>query len=230
MAICAAIAIGFYVAYLLIFPSVTLRYRLTVNVDIDGVTHTGTGVVEVFYQPVPDSLSGIGGGEHFGGDLRGYAITVDLGDRGLLFVVNLRSIWGGRKLPLDSSSFSMLPFTAYGLPDAGLLGSHGLQLARELRGKSGSVNIPLQKLPMIGRFEDINDSNSGFEELDPLNLAPAYDHHVRLTRAQFEFTNAPISPMPNVWPAWLNADTDDSYTAGLHNQHLGVSAFKGSAR
>jgi len=40
---CAAL----YVAYLIIFPTVYLRYRLTLDVDVDRVTHTGSGVVEI---------------------------------------------------------------------------------------------------------------------------------------------------------------------------------------
>src|ERR1700722_3368819 len=87
LVVCAAIAVGLYLAYPLIFPTAYLRYRLTLDVDVSGVMRTGSGVVEIAYQPVPDWLVNIGGGSHFTSEMRGYAITVDLGERGLLFVV-----------------------------------------------------------------------------------------------------------------------------------------------
>jgi hypothetical protein len=79
-----------------IFPSVTLRYRLTVDVDVDGVTHSGSGAVEFTYQPLPDSFQFFGGGAHFIGEMRGYAITVDLAQYGPLFVVNYRPLGSTR--------------------------------------------------------------------------------------------------------------------------------------
>jgi hypothetical protein len=205
LAICAAIAITLDVAYLVIFPSVTLRYRLTVDVDLNGAVHTGSGVVEVFYQPLPDSLRGISGSAHFGGEMRGYAITVDLGERGLLFVVNsspflTNSQTGLITLP-DGASLTMLPFTAFGLPLSGLP-SEMLRIARELRAKKGPVEVPPDKLPMIVRFTDLTDLHS-IEELDPRDLASSYGPGVRLANAQFELTDDPISPLPRTWPKWL---------------------------
>jgi hypothetical protein len=205
-----------------------LRYRLTVDVDVDGVVHTGSSVVEVFYQPLPDSLVGIGGGAEFGGEMRGNAITVNLGERGLLFVVDYSPSWrGGGRVPNDYTKLTLLPFTVYDQPSNGLP-SMMLGVARELKTRSEPVDVPLKKLPLIGRFKDINDSNSWFEELDPLNLAAAYGAGVRFVDARFEFTNDPISPMPSVWPAWLKASTDSTYRGGPdHLSHPGVGAFKG---
>ena len=116
--VCAAIASGLYAAYLVIFPTVYLRYRLTLDVDVDGVMHTGSGVLGIAYQGMPDWLSEIGQGAHFGGEMRGYAITVDLGERGLLFVVNSRPFLedpATHRLALPKlASLNMLPFVAYG--------------------------------------------------------------------------------------------------------------------
>jgi hypothetical protein len=57
LVVCAAIVVGLYVAYLVFFPTVYLRYRLTLDVDVDGVTRTGSGVVETAYPGMPDWLS-----------------------------------------------------------------------------------------------------------------------------------------------------------------------------
>jgi hypothetical protein len=88
LAVVAAIVVVLYTAYVLILPIAYLRYRLTLDVDVDGVRRTGSGVVEIFFQPPPDSLRPLYGGSAFVGQMQGYAITVDLSDRGLLFVVD----------------------------------------------------------------------------------------------------------------------------------------------
>lgn len=87
LVVCAAIVGGLYVAYVVAFPTAYLRYRLTLNVDVDGVTRTGSGVVEIPYSFAPDAFASLPGNTFYG-DIRGSAITVDLGARGLLFVVN----------------------------------------------------------------------------------------------------------------------------------------------
>lgn len=161
--VCAAIAGGLYAAYLVILPTVYLRYRLTLDVDVDGVTRTGSGVVEIAYQPVPEWLVNIGQGAHFGGEMRGYAVTVDLGKRGLLFVVNAYPFLADPKTHLialpRAASLSMLPFAAYGLS-----GSYdptsGLAAVRDLQKKQGSVDIPPDKLPMVVRFRNFGDGDT----------------------------------------------------------------------
>jgi hypothetical protein len=92
LAVCVTIAVGLYVAYTVILPTVYLRYRLTLDVDVDGVMRRGSGVVEIAYQPLPDWLVHISQGAYFVGEMRGYAITVNLGERGLLFVVDSRPL------------------------------------------------------------------------------------------------------------------------------------------
>jgi hypothetical protein len=219
LVVCAAIFAALYVAYVVIFPTVYLRYRLTLDVDVDGVTHSGSGVVEITYRGMPDWLGGVGGGAHFGGDMRGYAITVDLRARGLLFVLNawpdnalpyqFEAGAGARQRLLVGANLAMLPFVAYGLSDS-QVPSTGIAAARELRGKNGPVDLPLDKLPLIVRFTDINDRGT-FQPLDPNDLSAAYGPGVRLVRARFEFTTDPVSPMPQSWPKWLVAANDSTY-------------------
>jgi hypothetical protein len=138
LAVCATIALAFYVAYTVIFPTVYLRYRLTLDVDVDGVMRRGSGVVEIAYQPLQDWLVNISQGAYFVGEMSGgYAITVDLGERGLLFGVNARPL-----LLVDpktdlialprAAGLNGLPFVAYGEPEDGMP-SEMLELARKLR-------------------------------------------------------------------------------------------------
>jgi hypothetical protein len=214
LVVCVAIAGALYLAYLVILPTVYLRYRLTLDVDVDGVIRTGSGVVEIAYQPLPDWLVDISQSAHFGGEMSGYAITVDLGERGSLFVANARPFFVVdpkthlMALP-RAGNLSMLPFVAYGLPQDGLP-SEMLRLARELRATKRPIDLPPDKLPMLVRFRNINDRDT-FEEADPRDLTAAYGSGVRLARARFEFTTDPVSPMPGNWPKWLRAADDSEY-------------------
>ena len=103
----------------------------------------------------------------------------------------------------------MLPFAAYGLSQS-QVPSTGIAAARELRAKKGPVDLPLDMLPLIVRFTDINDRGT-FQALAPADLAAAYGPGVRLVRARFEFTTDPVSPMPQRWPKWLVAANDSTY-------------------
>ncbi len=202
--VCALIAIGGYAIYALIFPTERLRYRLTLDVDVDGVTHTGSGVVEIAYQPLPDMFDSLPGG-HFRGEMRGYAVTVDLGERGVLFALDgvpmLASPETNRPLFPEAAYFGSLPFVAYRVVEQGPP-SHTMQQVRQLRKKTGAVDVPLDMLPMLLRFRDINDPQSN-EEVDPRDLAAAFGPGVRLLDAKLEFTDDPVSSMPRNWPRWL---------------------------
>lgn len=68
-------------------------------------------------------------------------------------------------------------------------------LVQQLHQKSGSVEVPFNRLPMILRFRNINDPNSNVE-VDPGNLASAYGSGVHLINSMIEFIGDPISPMP----------------------------------
>ncbi len=116
---CAVIIAILLLAYDLAGGGVTLRYRLTVDVDVNGVTRTGSGVVQVTYQSLPQwfiEALPLDWAAQFHGSLTGSAITVDLGDRGLLFVVNsfpfLANTQGYLALP-RGASLDLLPFVAY---------------------------------------------------------------------------------------------------------------------
>jgi hypothetical protein len=228
-----AIVGGLCLAYLMFFPTDYLRYRLTLDVDVDGVTRTGSGVVEVAYQGMSGWLSEIGQGAHFGGEMRGYAITVDLGERGLLFVVDSRPFLEDPATHLLAlpklASLNMLPFVAYGLSQS-YDPSSGLAAVRKLQTKKGSVNVPPDGLPMVVRFLNVDDGST-IEELDPRDLSAAYGPGVRLARARFEFTTDQVSPMPAIWPKWLVSGEQLGF--GFSNQHLwssspiSIKAFKG---
>jgi hypothetical protein len=239
--ICVAISLGCYAAYSLVFPTAYLRYRLTLDVDVDGVMRAGSGVIEISYQPPPDFMIGAIGGNHFRGKMHGYAITVDLGDRGLLFVIDARpdlaegktdkSLFPGRDIFPNGATLTTLPLVANDLPPEGMP-SVMLRLVNKLRNKHGVVDVPPEKLPMLVRFRDIGKRQS-MGEVDPRDLSSAFGPGVNLVGARVEVTNDPITPMPSIWPKWLADEADErfplqAYTNYLsRNMPLSTKVFKG---
>jgi hypothetical protein len=145
--------------------------------------------------------------------MRGYAITVDLGDGRMLFVVDqspaLADPATRKALLPKGANFSQLPLTAFKV-SAGLPSELAAAIQR-LRNSGKSVDIPLDTLPMIVRFREINNRSS-IEELDPRDLTVAFGSGVRLQRAKLEITNDPISPMPSIWPEWLAEERGRAFT------------------
>lgn len=205
LVVCAAIVGGLYVAYLVAFPTAYLRYRLTLNVDVDGVTQTGSGVVEIPYSFAPDVFASLPGSQFYG-DMRGYAITVDLGARGLLFVVNslpsLADPATGKTLFPNAADLSQLPLVAFKISAASEI--------RNLQDSNKSIDIPSQRLPMIVRFGNINNCSS-IEEVNPVDLAATLGPGVSIKRVTLTITDDPISSTPTTWPACLVSSNNQNF-------------------
>jgi hypothetical protein len=76
LAILLIAVIGAVVFYTIAYPSVTLRYRLTLEADVDGQTKSGSGVIEVTYAK-RTSVGAVG--RDVGISFRGEAVDLDLG-------------------------------------------------------------------------------------------------------------------------------------------------------
>jgi hypothetical protein len=205
LVVCAAIVGGLYVAYVVAFPTAYLRYRLTLNVDVDGVTQTGSGVVEFPYSFAPDAFASLPGSTFYG-DMRGSAITVDLGARGLLFVVNeypaLADPAADKTLFPNAANLSQLPLGAFNISGASEI--------RNLQNSKKSIDIPPQRLPMIVRFRNMNNCNS-IEEVNPVDLASTLGPGAAIKRATLTITDDPISSTPTIWPACLVSSNSQNF-------------------
>jgi hypothetical protein len=67
---------GMVVFYVMAYPGLTLRYRLTLEAQVDGGPKVGSGVIEVTYSEQINIRSELNIG------YRGEAVVLDLGDRG----------------------------------------------------------------------------------------------------------------------------------------------------
>ncbi|WP_158818018.1 hypothetical protein [Methylocapsa sp. S129] len=236
--ICALITVSGYATISIVYPTFYVRYQLSFDVEVDGNMKTSSGVVEIEYPTGPDIFAHTGGGRAFRGFFHGNAITIDLGERGLIFVVNMRSLASvsmpdgrARLRRIASTSLTDLPLEAHGFPSDGLP-SRMADFVRQLLQRTDSIEVPVEKLPMFVRFRDVNDQNS-IEEIDPSDITDAYGQGVRLVRARLELTKDPISPIPSIWPKWLADAKTAGFTVnmGAEERHplvnLTLDGFKG---
>ncbi|WP_158816033.1 hypothetical protein [Methylocapsa sp. S129] len=231
LAICAIIIVGGYAACSALYPTFYLHYRLSLDLDVDGKAQTSSGVVEIAY-PILSEFR-LGEGRKFAGIFHGNAITIDLGQRGLVFIVNMMSLAPANKpgarttlRPPGSVPLIDLPFEAYGLPSDGTPSTME-RVVQQVQQKTGSVDVTIDKLPMFVRFTDINDPRS-IEEIDPADLAATFGPRVRLLSARLEVTRDPVTPIPPTWPKWLvDAKTLGFLMRGRVGVDLWLKAFKG---
>jgi hypothetical protein len=204
------------------YPEIHIRYRLKFDVKVDDTIRTGSGVVEVSYQIVPDYMN-VNGALVGLNHIYGNAITIDLGEKGLLFAVF--------RMPSDSHyrlGDTALP--AYGLETSNTPSKLKASL-RQLQRKSGLVEVPIDAVPLLVCFRDINDPWSA-EKVDPRNFSATFGKGVELIRVSLELTDDPISEMPANWPAWMKAlKVGDNLGGAIISGHapLGLQAaeFKG---
>jgi hypothetical protein len=130
--IAAAIAI-FQLAY----PSVTIRYRLTLEVDADGKPATRSGVVEVTYRRIPRLLSA---SASLIAEARGDAISIAIGPSTVLALLAPGN---------DRSPEDIIP-VLFGVP-RGEISSDNFSRIRAL---SGTRNLPPELLPPLVRLDD----------------------------------------------------------------------------
>jgi hypothetical protein len=203
------IAIG--IAYWLInYPTIHVRYRLTLEVQDGDEIKSGTSVISVTYTIYPDSFVYLGGPSSYR-PVVGYSPTVDLGTKGLLFLtfVNADRSPSQRRsrnkliqCPLDD--IACLPFVAYDKPGTGvpIIQSQQKAALYDLLHQSGPRDVPFTILPQLARFADLNDQHS-YKSVSPFNLAASFGPGVELKRVVLQLTDDPVTPLPEIWPQWL---------------------------
>ncbi|WP_426523974.1 hypothetical protein [Bradyrhizobium sp. McL0615] len=196
------------IVYSLAFPSVTVRYRLTLDAEVDGAPKTGSGVIEVSYS----KESRLAGQHPIVIHARGEAVALDLDSRGTVFAL-LKAGSDSRSAP-EFIVFRAFNFLHGALPDPiddGLI---------KLQQLSGKREIALSSLPMLVRFRDINDQMS-VEKVDPFDLATSFGSGVRLTRATLEIVPA------GIWPLNRLGITGEPITRGVEKRLAWLGALKG---
>lgn len=196
IAVILATVIAAIALYSIAYPSVTFRYRLTLEATVDGEIKQGSGVIEVIYQ----KRMSIGAmGRDVGIRYRGEAVVLDLGSRGSLFVL-LRQGTDSRSGP------ESIVLQTFGLP-GGAFPGWGAESLNKLRSLSGKREVPLDSLPALVRFRDMNDPLT-VEPVSP-DIAERFGPGTRLRRATLELVPA------GVWPFNSFGITGEPVTTGI---------------
>jgi hypothetical protein len=192
------------------FYDVHVRYRLTVEVMDGDQIKTGSSVIEASYAIQP-TWSWAGPENHT--PVVGCAPTVDLGEKGMLFLTFSNPV------SCAANDLYCLPFEAYGEPGTGVATDYSKRKTPldELLLQSGPRNVPFAHLTKLVRFRDINDPRTTVD-LSPNNLAAYFGPGVELKRVVLQLTDDPITPPPKIWPQWLTIRRQNTNFRGYEAQ------------
>jgi hypothetical protein len=184
LGIIAALIVTAVVIYRVSFPSATVRYRLTLEAQVDGMPKTGSGVIEVTYS----KQSQFAAQPELIVTYRGEAVVLDLGSQGLLFAL----LKAGSD---DRSGPEWILLRAFDFPGGSLPRpvEEGVKQVQQLSGKR---DLPLTSLPQLVRFRDLSDPKS-VQEVDPLDIGKSVGVGAKLVRATLEIVPAGIWPFNN---------------------------------
>jgi hypothetical protein len=187
-----------------------INYRLTLNIESDGVVYTGSGVIETVWYPglkVGNSWFGNAWNAH----VRGEAVVVDLGDHGMLFALLTDPATpeaGGRHgelfYPHNPERIPLLAFDAEKI--SGVLTQDFLNAISKRR---DSVDLPLNKLPMLVRFTNLSDPRS-VERVNPNDLPASFGTGVWIVSATLAVTDDPVTTGIEKKLVWLQTANDGS--------------------
>lgn len=177
------------------------KYRLTLNVSVDGVVKSGTVVNELSISFNDGIFAGMGNA--FTPGCRGDAVVVDLGDKGLLFVLLKGDEARKGRSGYDMGSQVPLGFVHSEIPEWRSYPGEWPQKLDALAKRRGAVWVEPRYLPLMVRFRDINNPAT-VERVDPTDLAKTYGPGVRIDSALLEITgDAPTRGIAKRMPEWF---------------------------
>ena len=175
--LCVVLVIGGGVAWCKrAYPTYTYRYRMTVEVMVDGAIRSGSSVIEVQIHTQPNLLAN----PTIVPKVRGEAVFVDLGG-GRNVIALLASGRNGNDV---DSPYRLVPqLFRISYEDSDL---------PKLAGLRGHLDVPEKLLPTLVTFTDLNDPKSA-RVVQPAEFAQVFGPGVRFQRAWIEMTSDSIS-------------------------------------
>ena len=169
------------------------RYRFTVEVEDNGRIVSGSAVQEedcIFN----DGVIRMGAALNCG--VKGEAVVVDLGDKGLLFVLLTND--PGRPRVSDS------PWSLFEYAHRNLFDPVGLTAAAfdRIAASRETATFDAAHTPMMVRFRSINDPRS-LELVDPEHLDASFDPGVRFSKATIAITSDVVTSGIEKKAPWL---------------------------
>jgi hypothetical protein len=172
----AVCIVSFIIWYRIAYPTYTYRYRMTVEVPVDGQVKTGASVIEVRVSKQPK----IGSAPAQVSRVRGDAVFVDLGN-GRNVIALLASGPDGKDTDYP---YNIVPeLFKLTLDDRDLV---------KLPTLSGSRDVPSNYLPTFVTFVDIGNSKSA-RLVKPNEFENVFGPGTRLGSVRVEMTTQPVT-------------------------------------
>jgi len=181
------------VVYQTAYPSVTVRYRLTLETELNGHPRTGSGVIQVVYRT---NVQILGASAQISMEALGDAVSVDLGPKDALFALLSRG-QHPRSAPED-----VIP-VLFGVTEAGF----GPEAFARIAKVEGQRDVPFELLPPMARLSNTSDPKSAELFVPPRGQAPNQD--LILKRAIIEIVPS------GIWPFNLIGITGVPITRGI---------------
>jgi hypothetical protein len=187
--ILAAIILALVVWYKLTYPSATIHYRMTVDVETPEGPKSGSGVIAITFGLLTGFIE-----QSFHSSSRGEAVFVALGPRGNLYALLSSKPAGGSDAPFYR-------FTeAFRIEEA--IGPHKASSVRAFANTRGIRTLQAKQLPTLVKFRDEHDPKT-VEAVDANNLAMRFGDGVRLKRITIKTTEDPVTIGINNRLSWL---------------------------
>jgi hypothetical protein len=197
---------GGFAWYKINYPTYTFRYRMTVEVDVDGVVHSGSSVIEVSINRQPP----FGSAPPYVPHIRGEAVFVDLGEGRNVIAL----LAAGPRAENVNYSDSIVP----GLFD---LPFKDWAKLSDLR---GTREVPVSRMPTFVTFTDLNEPKSA-RVLAPGEFEQVFGPGVHFRRAFVEMVPAGTWPFSALgWPRDL---AGEPVTRGIFQRLPWLAGFKG---
>lgn len=182
IALCVVLLIGGAVVWAQIsYPTYFYRYRITLEVEVDGAIKTGTSVIEVRrrWDPVPGRPI-----SHYSSAVSGEAVFVDIGQAGNLFMLLTDE---PNKSP-DVLAAKVFHFDATDATDP----VEQSRRAHQLMAAHANAKLRAEQLPMLVTFSDLNDANSA-RIVRPTEFERSFGSAVHLVGAWITMTDEPAT-------------------------------------
>lgn len=196
----AALALGLSgLASLIIYPTIGIKYRLSIEAMTPQGPVQGSGVIQVSFGSF-FSLGGRGGIS----TVTGEAIPVDLGEGKILFVTLTNNASGrpARPRTLTGAQDSIwLPVSVFNFK---WRYGQELELARQVQAarRQGQRSFSLHALPTLVTFSNIHDPLS-VVVVRPERLSATFGAGYELTNAMIELTDDPLTEQIMTVLPWL---------------------------
>ncbi len=164
--------------YMYKYPNYTYRYRLTVNIEVDGKLRSGSGVIEVTWHGGPE----FGDVGPYRPTMRGQAALVDLEDHGVVVATLTAEDWGWHSSNAGWGALWIVP-RAFGDEKGGDLPS-----LPKLRGKR---ELAFDNLPRFLWFSNPQDPTTA-KVLLVNDIPSVFGPSARFAGASIEITSDPL--------------------------------------